>query len=258
MENDSDWVTGNVTILIEGQPLNLQMTVPTKPVRSRKMLPVFQQMSNSFVKMGVDAVDASGKDISCKAGCGACCRQPVPIAEIEAHEIAELVENMPEPRREKIKKRFNDACARLFEIGWFEKLDSVPAMEHEKRQKVIHEYFEEGIPCPFLEDEACSIHKNRPLSCREYLVTSPSENCKKPSKEGIEMVPLPVKPSATLCSITKTGNLSETVNFVPLILSLEWARKFPDESKEKTGEEWMAEFFTNLTKSEIPEKTEKR
>lgn len=253
MENESEWVTGNVTLSIEGQPLEMQMTVPAKPVTSRKMLPIFQRMSNSFVQIGIDGVNAEGKQISCKAGCGACCRQPVPIAEIEAHEIADLVEKMPKPRRSEIIKRFKDACEHFFKMGWFEKLDSVPAMEHEKRQNVIHEYFAQGIPCPFLEDESCSIYEDRPLACREYLVTTPAENCKKPSKEGINMVPLPVKPSATLCKITKTENLSEAVNFVPLILSLEWAKKFPDNSTKKTGEQWMAEFFTNLTKSEIPE-----
>ena len=35
------------------------------------------------------------------------------------------------------------------------------------------EYFQLGIPCPFLEEESCSIYHDRPITCREYLVTSP-------------------------------------------------------------------------------------
>jgi hypothetical protein len=33
-------------------------------------------------------------------------------------------------------------------------------------------YFLQGVACPFLEAESCGIHPDRPLACREYLVTS--------------------------------------------------------------------------------------
>lgn len=251
-KQEDEWVTGKVQIKIGDQPLNMQMTVPAKPVKIRKMLPIFQQMSNSFVQMGVNEVEAMGKKISCEAGCGACCRQPVPISETEAFELAELVEKMPEDKRTKVKKRFDEAFEHFYKIGWFEKLDATAGMDNKKRQEVVKEYFEEGIPCPFLEEESCSIHPNRPLSCREYLVTSPAENCSNPSADKIRMVQMPVKPSATLCTITKSKNLNEAVNFVPLVMSLVWADRFKENKEKRTGEKWMAEFFTTLTKSEIP------
>jgi Fe-S-cluster containining protein len=40
------------------------------------------------------------------------------------------------------------------------------------------------MPCPFLEDESCSIHPDRPLVCREYLVTSPAELCAGPRRKA--------------------------------------------------------------------------
>ncbi len=69
------------------------------------------------------------------------------------------------------------------------------------------------------------------------------------------MVVHPVKTSDTVRKITNSPNLNQSVNFVPLVLALEWAKKNADEFPEKTGEQWMAEFFTNLTKSEIPKNT---
>ena len=53
--------------------------------------------------------------------------------------------------------------------------------------------------------------------------------------------------------MTNSENLNRIANFVPLVLALEWARRFPENSAEQTGEQWMAKFFTSLTKSEIPE-----
>ena len=165
-----DWVTGQITLSVHGAPLEMQMTVPAKSVKPHRMLPIFQQIANSFTDLGVKAVESENKKISCKKGCGACCRQPVPLAEIEAYQIAELVENLPEPRRGKVKMRFDEAAKHFHKIGWFEKLEN--CKEKEEIEKTVLEYFFEGVACPFLEEESCSIHQDRPVACREYLVTS--------------------------------------------------------------------------------------
>lgn len=249
---ENEWVTGEVSLLIEGNPLDMKMTVPAKPVKPQRMLPVFQQMANSFVELGVDAAAAEGEQISCKKGCGACCRQPVPLAEIEAYQLAELVENMPEPRRSEVKKRFDEAFRHFSEIGWYERLSEAAALSQKEQEAVVLEYFREGIACPFLEDESCSIHPDRPVACREYLVTSPAENCASPSAEGVRMIRLPVKPSKTLMKLGQKKQI-RGINFIPMTLALKWVEMNEDDFDEKTGEQWMADFFQNLTKSEIPQ-----
>lgn len=258
MENE-DWVTGNVRLSVGGEPLDLQMTVPAKAVKPQRMLPIFQQMTNSFVAMTENAVENAGGRISCAKGCAACCRQAIPLSEIEAYQIAEMVEAMPEPRRTEIKNKFETARMHFSEIGWFERLDGCANVSPPEREAVVLEYFYENLTCPFLEDECCSIHAQRPLACREYLVTSPAENCFQLSAEKIRMVDLPIKPSDTVRKITNSRNLNKSVNFVPLVLALEWATQHAGKFPEKTGERWMADFFTNLTGSEIPKevRTEK-
>ncbi|MCY7377637.1 MAG: YkgJ family cysteine cluster protein [Pyrinomonadaceae bacterium] len=254
MENE-DWVTGNVRLNLGGQPLDLQMTVPAKPVKPQRMLPIFQQMATAFIEMSETAIENAGGKISCQKGCAACCRQAIPLAEIEAYQIAEIVAALPEPRRSEIEKRFETAWHHFADRGWFERLDESFRLSPEERNKVIVEYFNEKIDCPFLEDEACSIHPTRPLACREYLVTSPAENCLNLSAETVRMVELPVKTSDTVRKISNSAELNSTpANFVPLVLALEWTRKKADEFPEKTGEQWMADFFRNLTNSEIPSK----
>lgn len=244
-----DWVTGQITLSVHGAPLEMQMTVPTKPVKPHRMLPIFQQIANSFTDLGVKEVEAENKKISCKKGCGACCRQPVPLAEIEAYQIAELVENLPEPRRSQVKRRFDEAARHFHKIGWFEKLEN--CKEKEELEKTVLEYFFEGVACPFLEDESCSIHKERPVACREYLVTSPAENCSKPTAQTVRLIKIPLKASDSLRPIGRSKNLSK-MNFVPFVLALEWAEKYPEKFALKTGEQWIADFFRTLTKDEIP------
>lgn len=262
---ENEWVTGNVTISINGQPLSMTMTVPANRVKPHRMLPIFQQMSNTFVDMGVSEVESAGKAISCKAGCGACCRQPVPVSEIEVYHLAEVVESLPEPRRTEVKQRFSDAMEHFRSIDWFERVQQIrEVVEEEGKEEGMRqlselttEYFREGVACPFLFEESCSIHKDRPVACREYLVTSPAENCSSPTAETIDRVPIGISPSKTLTNVGNTGRLAN-IALLPLIRSLELAEQFPEKFVEKTGEKWMADFFTMLTHSEIPDSARKK
>lgn len=251
MEEIQEWTTGKVTLSLYGEPIEMEMTVPATPVKPKRMLPIFQTITSSFIELGINAVESEGEKISCKAGCGACCRQPVPLAEIEAFQLAELVENMPEPRRSEIKRRFAEGAKHFHENGWFDKMESYPQLSAKERQALVMKYFYEGVACPFLEDESCSIHPDRPLSCREYLVTSPAENCSRPTAETIRQMRIHLKPSIAVLEMNIKANLGNNF-FVPMIRALEHAAAFPDVSEEKTGELWMADFFQKLTKSEIP------
>ena len=249
--SENEWVTGRVVLRIGTVPLDLEMTVPAQPVKPHRMLPVFHQMAESFADIGIDAVQQSGKSISCKAGCGACCRQPVPISEIEAYQIAELVESMPEPRRTEIKRRFAEAFEHFERSGWLEAFrreyqrPKTSDADMQKAMLTLHAYFQQGIACPFLENESCSIHAERPVSCREYLVTSSPDNCARLDGKGIEMVPLPIKPSEALNTIAQTDD-GRNVGQMLLIQALQFVESKPEGFEEKTGEQWMAEFFKRL------------
>ena len=115
-------------------------------------------------------------------------------------------------------------------------------------------YFRLGLPCPFLESESCSIHPDRPLACREYLVTSPAANCAKPSKENIERVELPMRLSTILPRLDHPTAPAATL-WVPLILALELAETQPDLSSRRPGPEWMTLLFEQLSGRPVPPPT---
>lgn len=255
MENE-ELVTGNISLSLDGRQIDLQMTVPAKPVKARRLLPIFRQITDQFLALSESETEAAGEKISCAKGCAACCRQLIPVAEIEAHQFAETVEDFPEPRRSEIKLRFEKAWRHFAEIDWFGRLAEFGGKSNKDRQEVALDYFYENVSCPFLENETCLIHEERPLGCREYLVTSPAENCWHPTAETVKLMPLPVKPANAVRNISNSENLKGAVNFVPLVLALEWSRRNPDNLPEKTGPEWMADFFRSLTKKEIPSSDE--
>ena len=237
----TQWITGEVALQIGGNVVKLKIPVPDYPVKPEVMLPVFQNLANAFTDLGVQQVEQAGESISCRKGCGACCRQPVPLAEIEIYHIAKVVAEMPEPRRSELTLRFEAAAAHFQNNGWYEKFEN--CNEEATLKELILAYFSEKIACPFLEEESCSIHPVRPVVCREYLVTSPAIFCAHPEdEEKIRQIPLPLNVSSGVMRIAESGQLS-TKKFLPMVFALEWTKQHPESFEEKSGEAWLGDFF---------------
>src|SRR5262249_22959818 len=128
---------------------------------------------------------AKGQPISCKAGCAACCRHLVLVSDIEARALADLIENMPEPRRSTVRARFAVTQQRMEQAGLAEPADNPADLPPERLIKLAYDYFKTWIDCPFLENEQCSIYTDRPLACRKVLVTSPAEFCVDPGDDRV-------------------------------------------------------------------------
>lgn len=233
-----------------------EITVPKRPVPLGDMIPVCRALAEAIVERSVARDAAEGLTVSCRKGCGACCRQLVPLTEPEARQIRDLVDAMPEPRRSEIRERFAQARRRLEESGEVgEKLLHPERFaDDELRARDLGlAYFRLGIACPFLEDESCSIHPDRPIACREYLVTSPARFCADPSADTVRVVQLPAKVSTavTLIGVAEDGSRRFT-RWVPLSLALDWADSHPDDLPPRPGPEWLRELIARLTGKEVP------
>ena len=101
-ESASEWKSANIELAIGDRRLKAKITVPAGPTRLLQILPVVQNLTDAVVGAAVEDVEAQGHKVSCRKGCGACCRQLVPISPVEARHIHHLVNEMPEPRRSEI------------------------------------------------------------------------------------------------------------------------------------------------------------
>jgi Fe-S-cluster containining protein len=242
-----DTVTTRVKLSGESWEIQASLSVPAGPIRLRTMLPLVQSFADAVVGAVADAVEGQGRRISCKKGCGACCRQLVPISEVEARHLASLVEVLPEPRQSQVRARFAEAHRRLTDAGLLEKLRRRQEWEEGEGRAVGDAYFRQGIPCPFLEEESCSIHADRPIVCREYLVTSPAENCAKPTADTINRVRLPMKLWPALALFDDVGPEARFIRWVPLVLALDWVAEQPEDPAPRPGPELLRRFLKQLT-----------
>ncbi len=244
-------VTAQVEMNLAGTQVQFTLTVPRAPVAPGSILPILHILSEAVENGVAEALESGGKRISCRAGCAACCRQLVPITEIEARCLADLVNSLPEPRRTEIRARFDAAVRRLDEAGLLERLRHPERLPREERESLGLAYFALGIPCPFLEEESCSIYADRPLVCREFLVTSPPEFCADPAGRRVEGVKLPVRLSNVLARLADPATPGPRPHVV-LPLALEWAAARPGEVPMRPGPEWVSRLFDLLSRGETP------
>jgi Fe-S-cluster containining protein len=235
-----------VELTIGDRRMEANLSVPDRLMHLSELLPIARRVSDAIVDAEAATTAAAGRQVSCQMGCGACCRQLVPITEVEAREISCLVDGMSEPRRSEIRTRFAAARARLEAAGLTRPLNARYEWTTAEFKEVVRQYFRQAIPCVFLEEESCSIYVDRPLVCREYLVTSPPELCALEDHSGIEKVDMPVRISTALAHLDRPESGSQYVRWVPLVLALDWAESQPDETPSRAGAELVAELFTQL------------
>lgn len=245
-------LTAKAELSIGGSKIEFKLVVPTSDVPPEAILPALHELSNAIVQGVEEKAERCGEIISCQKGCGACCRQHVPISPAEARLLSDIIDNMPEPGRSMIITRFETAAQRLRESGMINRAVNYQDLSEDETNDMIRDYFKLGIACPFLEDESCSIHPFRPLVCREYLVVSPARYCAELDDENIRRLKFPVSVAETFSrmdGVQKKGH-----NFyIPLIMALEWIEDHPHDRQYKPGPKWVQEFFKDLSGAAIPE-----
>lgn len=248
-----EFVSGRVGLRIGAHHVELQAAVPKAQVPVRAVLPLFRLVTDAVVGVAASEAEARGERISCRAGCGACCRQVVPITLPEARRLAEVVDEMPEPRRSAVQARFRDAVEAIARDGWLERFARMEANPERTREAIVAvglEYFRLGVPCPFLEQESCSIYGERPLVCRQFLVTSPAAHCADPTPETVRTLPLQAHVTRILAGLGREEGTPGSR--VPLTLLLEWVAHNPDAAPRRSGMAWAEALFKELSGAELP------
>jgi len=225
MENlAAETVQVNFTLALKEGQMQASVEVPAGRVSVTELLPVLQSFTMRVVGEVTAHLEASGRHVSCRAGCGACCRQLVPLSIFEAEALGEWIRSLPAAQQQALAARFHAALLALRDKGILDRitLELWEEGSDASRQLVI-DYQAAGVPCPFLVEESCSIHPIRPLICREYMVTSPPQFCVEPKSELVDGVRMPVQLSKALYQLgAKLEN--DPTGWVPLVYLFHWIK----------------------------------
>jgi Fe-S-cluster containining protein len=214
--------------------LTTTIDVPTGFIPITAIVPVSRRLGEEAAQLEVQRAMAEGQTISCRMGCAACCRMLVPLSAPEAFALREYVGQLPTDRQTILLNRLSETKNRITREGLWDRLNGVAeasrSIPDEELEPINRSYYALRIPCPYLENEMCSIYEARPAACRELLVTSPAQLCQ--DLVGNPVTPLPV--SMRIGSILGLvwGTLtSSPPRLIPLPMALEWAERHEEESR---------------------------
>ena len=236
---DSGHSTATLRLTVGTLKVVHPITVPDAAVPAAEIVPALQGLVNAVVEVAEQAATGAGQTISCRKGCGACCRQLVPVSRTEGERLLQVVDALPAERRDILMKRFTAAEGTIESAGLKDR-------RGRSDRDLSAAYFALGLPCPFLEQESCSIHPERPLVCREYLVTSPADLCAGPRQEGVMPVAVPK------VSLAARALQDEADDWFPLALLMAWRRTRPRKLTRRTGPQWVQRFLKRLATSSAP------
>jgi Fe-S-cluster containining protein len=242
-------LAADLELMIAGRKLAVRLPMPVGRTDLRGLLPALRAFLAGLCGVAVEIAAGDGRHVSCRAGCGACCRQLVPLAGAEAHELAVLVERLPAERREAVLARFAASRARLEAAGLWPSVVDMAAITDPKAAAALGlGYFAQGIACPFLEDESCSIHPDRPLACREYLVSSDPVRCADPGGERV----VPIKLDRRLtAAVARTGMADGRPHYVAMTALFEFVAAHPEAPPAQDAAAILGEVLSHLTGSTV-------
>lgn len=217
-------LTARLMLRIAGEAVEVTAPIPAGEMRLDQTLPLLRQIDDLAIEQAARASEARDKKISCCRGCAACCRaQPVPVTPPEAYALWRLVNALPEPRQSEVRARFAEGARQLHAAGLADAyLDRDRNLSPEQARTIARRYFQLGLVCPFLVEDACGIYAQRPFVCRQYLVTSAVKLCENPFDNPVDVLAVPLAAASSLQRVCRE-KLGADQFTVPLVLALEYA-----------------------------------
>ena len=206
--------------------------VPAGFVPITAILPLMRSLGGEAQVLEQRRLLEAGQRISCEKGCAACCRMLVPISVPEAFALTNAIDQLDQNERNRLLAKLDLAQQQLARAGILKQLsslaDSSEPLNDEAIEPLNRAYYALRMPCPFLDNETCSIYADRPAACRELAVTSPATECQEMTKQTVQPVPVAVRLSTAL-SLLWADLTGTAPRLIPLPLAVDWARRHKEE-----------------------------
>jgi Fe-S-cluster containining protein len=183
----------------------------------RSLLPGLRLIADDLAVTAAEDAAAAGSPVSCRKGCGACCRQVAPVLPIEVPALAQALRAMGDEQRSVVVERARTARRQAEAAGLGAALDACGGTTIASRYRLAAAWFSLGIDCPFLDDGACGIYAERPLGCREYLVTSDPTHCGSADPVNVQRVTLRGSASEAYKQAARTAGAPDPRRMLPMV-----------------------------------------
>jgi Fe-S-cluster containining protein len=203
--------------------------------RLADIVPAARAVCGKITETVLEQMSLSGSCIPCRKGCAACCSYLVPLSAPEVFRFRQEIFPKAKYSPDNMLRTYLLAARRLISHrpprDAFGNPDDLSALSQW--------YASLNLTCPFLYSHQCAIYHQRPLACREHLVTGSARGCRGNSSKA-QVIDLPARLGNILCRLTK--ELCDVDDTVMMPLALAWY----EENKQLDERTWPAAMMTKL------------
>lgn len=228
-----------VTLPTTDAPETVLVHAPDGPARLSDIVPLARALADRIIASARGRLERDGTPVPCRVGCDACCRYLVPISVPEAFRLREEVFALPASERHEVIEHFISASQQVLNAAPPDVGDYAHSPgrfgEGDRLGRIAHWYTSLGVGCPLLHEAACSVYPQRPLVCREYLVTCSPAECRRPEAAGACSVRLPASVAESLAQLA-----AEVEGTDPEAVILPLALLWTQENRDRGERTWPA------------------
>lgn len=238
-----------------GRRERLAVGVKDDRIRLADIVPLARVISSMITDIACEKERQDGATIPCDKGCSTCCNYLVPLAVPEVFRLFEEIRGMSLVRQLLIERECVKAAQQILgerPPASFADLAATDTAEStaELLCTASNCYADFELSCPFLYESVCTIYENRPMACREYVVTGCAQGCSGGPRE-VKGIYMPARMSEVLGRLA--SDLEGTnVEGLTMPLALIWG----DANAQRDSRTWpapeMVARFMEIICEELP------
>ncbi len=235
-----------------GKPIQLDIALSQSRAKLSDIVPLARVLSSKFAIMTLEQIRKDGETIGCCKYCSVCCKYLVPLSIPEAFRLNDEIMALPEQFRQQFTHSFVDAAEKILSKE-NEDFDLNESSVNQLQLKQISKWYSAlQLSCPLLFDDLCTLYEQRPLACREHIVTGSADLCHLDSAGEPRIAPMPVSILDILGQLT--GELLDSqTEAVILPFTLPWAQDNDELSNRTWPAKMMVDRFMGIVKSKVQE-----
>ena len=233
---------------VAGKTVQFRIDVAAKQATLADIVPLARRLSTKLAILFLERLRENGQSIPCCKGCSACCSYLIPLSVPEVFRLREELLAMPSSKSSRILKSCVIAAKRILDKS-HEDIDANKLTKNNLAQKdeISKWYTSLKLTCPFLSEDLCLLYEQRPLACREHIVTGSAVSCETGHRTEPNVAPMPVSILEALGLLAAELEQSD-VEAVMLPLALPWTQDNLQRSRQTWPAVTMVKRFVGILK----------
>ncbi|OQA02503.1 MAG: hypothetical protein BWY69_01056 [Planctomycetes bacterium ADurb.Bin401] len=233
---------------IFGKTLDFSINVTGQEATLSDIVPAARKISDKIICAIMQGLNEDGINVPCRKGCCSCCSSLIPMPIPEVFRMREELLSMPNKSSNRILRRsINSAVRILKKTNRSEYLKDFSKPGKNSLNDLNKWYGELHEVCPLLSGGVCMLYEQRPIACREHIVTGTAEMCRQDKLSKPNVVPVRVSMVETLGEMASQIEGTE-VEAIILPFTQAWVQDNLWRAERKWPAMEMVGIFTDILK----------